>query len=175
MTVDSAEHCPKLQPFSGLAPPAWMPFLCRWPNGDFSVVKASSKDEAIELLDEIGNAEGSPLTPIKDNFMVHFVLTDDGDFELQGWGEETGELIIKRAYPVLDEARMSSLDKSDTERTEMICHAVAKQRERVVEKRVKTPKTLLGQDLKGMMETDEWMVCARPANPLLEVLISRLP
>lgn len=129
-----------------------MLFLCRWPNGDFSVVKASSKDEAIELLDEIGNAEGSPVTPINDNFMVHFVLTDDGDFELQGWGEETGELIMKRAYPVLDEARMSSLDKSDTERTEIIRRAVAKERERVVEKRVKTPKTLLGQDLKGMMD-----------------------
>jgi hypothetical protein len=129
-----------------------MLFLCRWPNGDFSVVKASSKDEAIELLDEIGNAEGSPLTPIKDNFMVHFVLTDDGDFELQGWGEETAELIMKRAYPVLDEARMSSLDKSDTERTEIIRRAVAKERERVVEKRVKTPKTLLGQNLKGMMD-----------------------
>ena len=129
-----------------------MLFLCRWPNGDFSVVKASSKDEAIELLDEIGNAEGSPVTPINDNFMVHFVLTDDGDFELQELGEETGELIMKRAYPVLDEARMSSLDKSDTERTEIIRRAVAKERERVVEKRVKTPKTLLGQDLKGMMD-----------------------
>ena len=129
-----------------------MLFLCRWPNGDFSVVKASSKDEAIELLDEIGNAEGSPVTPINDNFMVHFVLTDDGDFELQGWGEETGELIMKRAYPVLDEARMSSFDKSDAERTEIIRCAVAKERERVVEKRVKTPKTLLGQNLKGMMD-----------------------
>ena len=129
-----------------------MLFLCRWPNGDFSVVKASSKDEAIELLDEIGNAEGSPVTPINDNFMVHFVLTDDGDFELQGWGEETGEIITKRAYPVLDEARMSSLDKSDTERTEIIRRAVVKERDRVVEKRVKTPKTLLGQNLKGMMD-----------------------
>jgi hypothetical protein len=115
-------------------------------------VKASSKDEAIELLDEIGNAEGSPVTPINDNFMVHFVLTDDGDFELQGWGEETGELIMKRAYPVLDEARMSSLDKSDTERTDIIRRAVVKERDRVVEKRVKTPKTLLGQNLKGMMD-----------------------
>lgn len=129
-----------------------MLFLCRWPNGDFSVVKASSKDEAIELLDEIGNAEGSPVTPINDNFMVHFVLTDDGDFELQGWGEETGDLIMKRAYPLLDEARMISLDKSDVERTEIIRRAVVKERERVVEKRVKTPKTLLGQNLKGMMD-----------------------
>ena len=129
-----------------------MLFLCRWPNGDFSVVKASNKDEAIELLDEIGNAEGSPVTPINDNFMVHFVLTDDGDFELEGWGEETGELIMKRAYPVLDEARMSSLDKSEAERAEIIRCAVVKERERVIEKRVKTPKTLLGQDLKGMMD-----------------------
>src|SRR5215469_9903692 len=129
-----------------------MLFLCRWPNGDFSVVKASSKDEAIELLDEIGNAEGSPVTPINDNFMVHFVLTDDGDFELQGWGEETGDLIMKRAYPVLDEACMSSLDKSDTERTDIIRRAVLKERDRVVEKRVKTPKTLLGENLKGMMD-----------------------
>ena len=129
-----------------------MLFLCRWPNGDFSVVKASSKDEAIELLDEIGNAEGSPVTPINDNFMVHFVLTDDGDFELQEWGEETAELIMKRAYPLLDEARISSFDKSDAERTEIIRCAVAKERERVVEKRVKTPKTLLGQNLKGMMD-----------------------
>jgi len=64
-----------------------MLFLCRGPNGDFSVVKASSKDEAIELLDEIGNAEGSPVTPINDNLMVHFVLTDDGDFELQEWAD----------------------------------------------------------------------------------------
>ena len=129
-----------------------MLFLCRWPNGDFSVVKASNKDEAIELLDEIGNAEGSPVTPIHDNFMVHFVLTDDGDFELEGWGEETGELIMKRAYPVLDEARMDSLDKSDAERAEIIRRAVVKERERVIEKRAKTPKTLLGQNLKGMMD-----------------------
>ena len=115
-------------------------------------MKASSKDEAIELLDEIGNAEGSPVTPINDNFMVHFVLTDDGDFELEEWGEETGELIMKRAYPVLEEARMSSFDKSEAERTEIIRRAVVKERERVVEKRVKAAKTLLGQNLKGMMD-----------------------
>ena len=81
-----------------------MLFLCRWPNGDFSVVKASSKDEAIELLDEIGNAEGSPVTPINDTFMVHFVLTDDGDFELQGWGEPT-----RKIDRIVDEETAKSL------------------------------------------------------------------
>lgn len=129
-----------------------MLFLCRWPNGDFSVVKASGKDEAIELLDEIGNAESSPVTAINDSFMVHFILTDDGEFELQGWGEETGELIMKRAYPVLDEARMEALHKGDSERAEIIRRAVANERERVIAKRVKKPKTLAGQRLKGMMD-----------------------
>jgi hypothetical protein len=128
-----------------------MLFLCRWPNGDFSVVKASNKAEAIWLLDEIGNAEGSPVTPIND-FMVHFVLTDDGDFELQEWGEITEELIMSRAYPVLLEARMEASIKSDVERVEIVRRAVTKERERVVEKTVKTPETLLGQRLKGMMD-----------------------
>ena len=31
--------------------------LCRWPNGEFSIVNAKTKDDAIELLDEWGNAE----------------------------------------------------------------------------------------------------------------------
>jgi len=33
-------------------------YLCRWPNGDCSFVQAATKGEAIELLDEIANAEG---------------------------------------------------------------------------------------------------------------------
>jgi hypothetical protein len=32
-------------------------YLCRWPNGDFSIVNAKTKGEAIEMLDEWGNAE----------------------------------------------------------------------------------------------------------------------
>jgi hypothetical protein len=33
-------------------------YLCRWTNGDCSFVFTARKGEAIELLDEIGNAEG---------------------------------------------------------------------------------------------------------------------
>src|SRR6516165_8104246 len=129
-----------------------MLFLCRWPNGDFSVVKASNKEQAIELLDEVGNAEGSPVIPISENFMVHFALTDDGEFEVDGWGEETTELIMTRAYPVLDEARMESSNKSDEERVEIIRNAVAKERGRIIEKRAKKPKTLVGQNVKAMAD-----------------------
>ena len=39
-------------------------YLCRWPNGDCSVVWAANKGEAIELLDEVDNAEGCPLTAL---------------------------------------------------------------------------------------------------------------
>jgi len=32
-------------------------FLCRWPNGDCSVVQARTKEDAISELDQVGNAE----------------------------------------------------------------------------------------------------------------------
>ena len=48
-------------------------YICRWQNGDFSAVSASSRAEAIELLDEVGNAEVCELFAVK-NFMVHFRL-----------------------------------------------------------------------------------------------------
>ena len=70
-------------------------FICRWQNGDFSAVSASSRDEAIELLDEVGNAEVCELFTMK-NFMVHFRLKQETDeideiipVELEGFGEET--------------------------------------------------------------------------------------
>jgi hypothetical protein len=106
-----------------------MLFLCRWPNGDFSAVKACNKAEAIELLDEIGSAEGSPVTPINDDFMVHFVPTDDGDFELQEWGERTAELIMSRAYPVLLEARMEASTKANQCRITLESYAPSRHRQ----------------------------------------------
>jgi hypothetical protein len=69
-------------------------YLCRWENGDFSVIQANNKDDALEMLDEVANAEGLPLYSIKD-FMVHFRLTDEGMIELEDFGEEFGELFKK--------------------------------------------------------------------------------
>ena len=63
-------------------------YLCRWPNGDCSFVQAATKGEAIELLDEIANAEGCPLTSVQD-FMVHFHLTDSGELVFEEFGEIT--------------------------------------------------------------------------------------
>ena len=52
-------------------------FLCRWPNGDCSVVLARTQDDAVVAFDQVGNAEGCPITQLR-TFQVHFALTDQG-------------------------------------------------------------------------------------------------
>ena len=81
-------------------------FTCRWQNGDFSAVSAASRDEAMELLDEAGNADVADLFTVK-NFMVHFQLKTEADnmeepvpVELEGFGDGTYEMLCERVYPV---------------------------------------------------------------------------
>jgi hypothetical protein len=95
-------------------------FICRWQNGDFSVVNAASRDEAMELLDEVGNADVAALFTAK-NFMAHFQLKTEIDnaedgmpVELEGFGEETFEMICRRIYPVYDKASSSVIDDLPT-------------------------------------------------------------
>jgi hypothetical protein len=91
-------------------------FICRWQNGDFSAVSASSKKDAIEQLDEVGNA-GFPKLFTMKNFMVHFRLKDETDeiddfvpVELEGFGEETVDTLCDRVYPTYAEASMDEID-----------------------------------------------------------------
>ncbi len=136
-------------------------FLCRWPNGDFSFVSARNKSKAIEALDEIGNAEGCPLSVVRD-FMVHFYLDDDGSLELDGFGEVTENTIWKE-YPILDE----TLDRVFQEVTgepltredmQVIGEAVGKERERVKANKTKQPSTHLGQEIKKVMDVPTSMI-----------------
>jgi hypothetical protein len=78
-------------------------YLCRWPNGDFSVVTASSRREAILALDEWGGAHPSYVHPI-DSFMADFGLTDEGNIAFHTFGEETADIIWETCYPELREA-----------------------------------------------------------------------
>jgi hypothetical protein len=78
-------------------------YLCRWPNGDFSVVSAKIKSDAIELLDEWGNAEQASLTLMGD-CMFDFRLNDSGEIELADIGGATDERIMEACYPELDKA-----------------------------------------------------------------------
>jgi len=85
-------------------------YICRWQNGNFSAVNAHSREHAILLLDEIGNAEACELFPV-ENFMVHFRLKDEADniegaspLELQGFGGEMLRMLYDRVYPVYAKA-----------------------------------------------------------------------
>jgi hypothetical protein len=91
-------------------------FICRWQNGDFSAASAQSREEAVELLAEVGNAESCVLFPI-DNFMVLFHTRSDADnFEemlpvkLGGFGEQTYRMLCERMYPAYC-AAISEIDK----------------------------------------------------------------
>ncbi len=77
-------------------------FLCRWPNGDCSVVLARTLDAAVVALDQVGNAEGCPTTQLR-TFQVHFALTDQGELALEGFGEDTKEAVFAFAYPQLED------------------------------------------------------------------------
>ena len=78
-------------------------FLCRWPNGDFSVVGASTKDHAIQMLGEVGNAEGggAELTPMSE-CLFDFRLNDLGEIELGLVGSTTTDFIMEQCYPELE-------------------------------------------------------------------------
>jgi hypothetical protein len=87
-------------------------FICRWQNGDFSAVSASSREEAMELLDEVGNADVAEVFTAK-RFMVHFQLKKQLDnleelvpVDLEGFGEETHDTLCERVYPVYSKASM---------------------------------------------------------------------
>ena len=91
-------------------------FICRWQNGDFSAVSAASRDEAMELLDEVGNADVAELFTVK-NFMVHFQLKAEADtvddpvpVEIEAFGDDTYDMLWKRVYPVYGKASAKVVD-----------------------------------------------------------------
>ena len=95
-------------------------FICRWQDGDFSAVSAASRDEAMELLDEVGNADVADLFTVK-NFMVHFQLKTEADnmeepvpVELEGFGEGTYEMLCERVYPVYSKVSGKVVDDLPT-------------------------------------------------------------
>ena len=78
-------------------------YVCRWPNGDFSIVSAATKEDAVILLDEWGNAEQASLKRMPD-CMFDFRLRDDGEIELATIGEATDDFIMQTCFPQLDKA-----------------------------------------------------------------------
>jgi len=136
-------------------------FLCRWPNGDCSVVWARNIEKAIEELDQVGNAEGCPIRQVRA-FQVHLALTDRGELALEGVGEGTREEIFSCAYPVLDQAlsdaygdgAYDSYEDLPTERRAAIARALEQERSRIDidETQMPEPVTELGRSLKQQMD-----------------------
>lgn len=134
-------------------------FFCRWENGDISFVSAKDQNTAIILLDEVANAEGMPITVVRD-FMVHFHLTDDGTLELEGFGEALEEAVWN-VYPKLEKTIDRLYDSNPSfqrsgphteEEKKIIRRAVSAERKRAKRRKAPVPQTLKGREIKEQMD-----------------------
>jgi hypothetical protein len=135
-------------------------YLCRWPNGEFSLVKADDRKGAVVQLDEWAGAEPAWLVPL-ETCMVDFRLNDRGEIELAEFGEETGDFIWEKCYPYLDQA-LSSEDvlnprsgKRSREAVNKIRRAVEHERKRLwhAQKEGASAKTAIGRELQKRLGT----------------------
>jgi hypothetical protein len=112
-------------------------YLYRWPNGEFSIVQAENRRDAILQLDEWGAAHSSWIVPL-ETFMVDFGLSPDGQIELRTFGEETEYFLREYCYPELERVFRDELtpdedgEYSNGDR-EKIRAAVALERQRLWE------------------------------------------
>ncbi len=120
-------------------------FLCRWPNGDISIVEAGNKADADFKLDEFGNADQADLYQLR-NFMMDLTLGRDGDFLVKDFGEETFDQIMELAYPKLNEV-FGSDDKGAIQK------AVESERKRLwgSKKNLPEPKTEWAEGVQKLM------------------------
>ena len=142
-------------------------FLCRWPNGDCSVVWAANEEDAIVELDQVGNAEACPLVRLPV-FQAHFVVTDHGDLSLEALGEGTRQQIVSRAYPILaraltaanDDGEDDSHDTLPPSRRAAVAAAVALERDRLAGDRPDPtePDTALGRAVKKQTDVPTVLV-----------------
>ena len=153
-------------------------FFCRWPNGDFSIVNAQDREDAVIQLDEWGNAEQAQLWPM-ETCMIDFRVNDSGEIELNdpGFGEEAHSEIMDRCYPelrkVLESEAIRSPDTNEyTEAAdEMIRAAVEHERTRVVGKKGPDADTLTGRNLQQITGAPSALVnrlVQNVANQILE-------
>ena len=91
-------------------------YLCRWPNGDFSLVAANTRREALVELDEWDAAHPSQLFPL-ESCMVDFKLNDQGEIELKQFGEDTEKFIWETCYPELHSLLASVVPEDSSECT----------------------------------------------------------
>lgn len=87
-------------------------FLCRWPNGDLSLVSARDPNKAIIILDEIGDATEAELFETK-NLFVNFTLTDRGQLEFENFAELFNGDVMEKCYPLILKAQLQDEDETE--------------------------------------------------------------
>ena len=129
-------------------------YLCRWPNGDVSVVSAKNKTDAIVELDELDNADYAEISRLNE-FLIDLRLDDAGRLELARLGESTENTIMQTAFPELEVALTSdellALKPESPQYWRKVRDEVERERKRLWgtqrEKKVRKPKTELGKRL----------------------------
>jgi hypothetical protein len=115
------------------------PMICRWPNGDISLVAAQNRTEADDLLDDVGNPDGAQLLPLSHPIAIHFSLkkaSPEGsianalELDDPGFNDDLMVSISERAYPILGEV----LDNPESTQ-EMIDAAIEQERAPIGEKK----------------------------------------
>lgn len=129
-------------------------FLCRWPNGDVSIVSARTAREARIILDEFANADHAKIVRMNE-FLVDLKLNNCGRLELSQLGEATYDEVMKQAYPVLSETltsdALSRLSVGGAKYRALVRDAVELERKRMSARRRRLPaaKTELGSALQS--------------------------
>lgn len=131
-------------------------YLCRWPNGDCSVVTADTRKAAILALDEWGSARSSFLHPIP-SLMADFSVTSTGQLKLRELSEVSSETIWRTAYPHLhaqltDDGLYDSEGCLTSEGRAQIHKAVLLERSRLRGQPKHKPETELGKALAEQMD-----------------------
>ena len=148
-------------------------FLCRWPNGDFSMVLAKDKNSAIRKLDEVANADGCPMT-VLNQFMGHFRLTDTGSIELESLGELTDQILHEVCYPILDKVRGDLVEANvapdQPEYQAKMAEAVKQERERIEDTDGPEPQTERGKELQKMSDMPASLIDAMLKDVATETL-----
>jgi hypothetical protein len=129
-------------------------YMCRWENGDLSFVYAADEDEAVNILDELGDAEDGELKRI-DHFMMDFEWSDEGDLRLAQYGELTLG-IVDETFPGVFDAVCNAPTDDEGHRTpkgkEMVLKAVNKAKSRRIRRRKrKAADTEIGRLLQSSM------------------------
>jgi hypothetical protein len=152
-------------------------FVCRWPNGDVSLVSARNKEDAIMALDEFDDAEIGTLMKV-ENLLLDFRLADNGELVFQGFGDECHAEIIERVYPAVAQAL------ADAPRTVagelrakgklLVARAVEAEKKRPLRKTPKVAETALGKAVQRQLGASSVLVNRRMQDVATRVL-ERLP